>query len=89
LVTDCDAELLDAIDAGAHELIGREMTYLMQLLGRRYGEPSGMDRISRSDDRSDLKVSFDRLEVYCTLLPLRDEVGWADTARALLVLRPT
>lgn len=86
LIAACDPQLLQMLGVGAPDLEGRHAMELMTLLSERFGNVEKFEEVSRTEDRAEFSLRFAAVDVRCISVPLRDDAGWADEARMLIVV---
>lgn len=86
-IVECSDSLLDVLGLDRPAIVGREVADLQELVGRRFGDIINTTLTDRPD-RMDSTTEFAEFEARSCMVALRDDTGWADTARLLIAIRP-
>ena len=87
-IVECSHAAAELVGVDPGELVGRSAAVLTDLMAARHGAMSAQEVLSESGDQIDMMATFGDTELRTTLVALRDETGFADSARILLASRP-
>jgi PAS domain-containing protein len=84
-IVEASSEAIATLGYDAEELVGRSGAELQELLIARFGELSGAEVLAESDDLIEHLITYGDSRFHSVTVALRDETGWADQVRLLLV----